>query len=915
MKNKLQRLWKFCASLCASLYTSVVILALFFILVALGTWLQVQHGLWAAQELIFYRWIALIPVGKLYLPLPGLLTVGLLAIINIAGSLFYRFKWNLANSGLIALHFALLLLLISGALGFKDSRHYVLDLGPGEKQNQVFATDLWELGLRVEDDSGATWYLQTLRSELLQKSLDLGPNLSQVKIIDYAPHGALVNESVIPLHQGGEGQEWEPAVIVAYQYLGERDTAFLSPSQPLHLVDFPLQLRLRKKSHTLGFSLSLRQFVRKEYPGTTVAQSYESHLELQQGGQSREIVIKMNQPLRVGDYTIYQDSWRLNPTTQMEHAIFAVVYNPWRTLPYYATLLLGIALLWHILLRRFKIPRRCLPAIVVAILIFIPNIAQAGSMVLAPPELAYVPLISEGRVKPVVAHAQNLLWSFSGKRSTKATQNKPKTDALSWWFNSLMQPASTQDIPVFLIENPELRDALGLQGADRDFYSWEQLNPKILRLDTLASRAFYIAADNQSIFDKEVLRLHQLLHQYLHLIQTHLLFEANFAQNSDFSQNNDLAQNSDLVDQLSFLVPDLDEKTPKNEENLVMEQTFGLWQELYRCWGRENQNSCENSSQNLVQHYQKLMPQWQAALKSEVILWRYAPFKLAAMSFALALILGLFAVKFKAKFLERGALGANIVALILMLFAMVLRFIITQRPPVTNLYETLIFVAICTTAILLYYSFTLGKVAHIYAAGIGSILLLLAQKFGAHGEAMPVLEAVLNSNFWLSTHVITISLGYGLIIVSGVVAHGYLWFYGRESQAKPTFKTVYNLQLYGLFFSFMGTLLGAIWANQSWGRFWGWDPKENGALMIVLWSALLLHALPAGLAKPRIFAVGAILGIFVVLFAWFGVNSLGIGLHSYGFTQGRWWPWALYGAIQLFLIVILWRRSSKAKLS
>jgi hypothetical protein len=86
-------------------------------------------------------------------------------------------------------------------------------------------------------------------------------------------------------------------------------------------------------------------------------------------------------------------------------------------------------------------------------------------------------------------------------------------------------------------------------------------------------------------------------------------------------------------------------------------------------------------------------------------------------------------------------------------------------------------------------------------------------------------------------------------------------------------------------FSFVGTVLGGIWADQSWGRFWGWDPKENGALLIVLWNALVLHARWGGLVRDRGIMNLAVFGNVVTSFSWFGVNMLGIGLHSYGFMD------------------------------
>ena len=91
---------------------------------------------------------------------------------------------------------------------------------------------------------------------------------------------------------------------------------------------------------------------------------------------------------------------------------------------------------------------------------------------------------------------------------------------------------------------------------------------------------------------------------------------------------------------------------------------------------------------------------------------------------------------------------------------------------------------------------------------------------------------------------------------------------------------------FAIFFSFVGTVLGGLWADDSWGRFWGWDPKENGALMIVLWNALVLHARWDKMVGDRGLAVLALGGNIVTAWSWFGVNQLGIGLHSYGFTSG-----------------------------
>lgn len=106
---------------------------------------------------------------------------------------------------------------------------------------------------------------------------------------------------------------------------------------------------------------------------------------------------------------------------------------------------------------------------------------------------------------------------------------------------------------------------------------------------------------------------------------------------------------------------------------------------------------------------------------------------------------------------------------------------------------------------------------------------------------------------------------------------------------------VYRILLVALFFCFLGTMLGGIWADMSWGRFWGWDPKENGALMTLLWCSCTLHARLLHVCSCQGFLVLASLGNIVAAWGWFGVNLMGIGLHSYGFVEGGWFWFSFCG--------------------
>jgi ABC-type transport system involved in cytochrome c biogenesis permease subunit len=257
----------------------------------------------------------------------------------------------------------------------------------------------------------------------------------------------------------------------------------------------------------------------------------------------------------------------------------------------------------------------------------------------------------------------------------------------------------------------------------------------------------------------------------------------------------------------------------------------------------------------------------------------------------------------------------------LLVLGIVLRCIIRSRPPVSTLYETILFItAICVIVAIVIEAINRQRIALVVATFLGACGMFLSMKYelkeaASAGDTMPSLVAVLDTNFWLSTHVTTVTMGYAAGLLASALAH--VWLFGQmlgiRTEDKAGYKSlarmVYGVTCFGLFFAVVGTILGGIWANYSWGRFWGWDPKENGALLIVLWMILTLHARMGGYVRDFGFCVLAVIGGAVVAFSWWGVNLLGVGLHSYGFTSGVWMILAtLYGVEALVVLSALgWR--------
>jgi len=242
--------------------------------------------------------------------------------------------------------------------------------------------------------------------------------------------------------------------------------------------------------------------------------------------------------------------------------------------------------------------------------------------------------------------------------------------------------------------------------------------------------------------------------------------------------------------------------------------------------------------------------------------------------------------------LGRSALWLGIFVLLFQTWALFVRaYLQDWRPPVTNLYSSAVFVGwVCVVLGLILEFFYPYAIASAAASILGFATAFLAHHLAASGDTIEVMQAVLNTNFWLATHVVAVTIGYASTLLAGVlglafVVRGVLTSTLTADMMRGLSTMIYGIVCFATLFSFTGTVLGGIWADQSWGRFWGWDPKENGALIIVVWNALILHARWSGMVKQRGMALLSVVGIDVTMWSWIGTNQLGVGLHAYGFNN------------------------------
>ena len=274
------------------------------------------------------------------------------------------------------------------------------------------------------------------------------------------------------------------------------------------------------------------------------------------------------------------------------------------------------------------------------------------------------------------------------------------------------------------------------------------------------------------------------------------------------------------------------------------------------------------------------------------------PFYLSIQLYLLVFLIVCFSWLQWPEILNKSAFWILVAAFTIHTFGLIARMYIQQRYGVyvTNLYSSAVFVGwgAVLLGVLLEKFFKNGAGAAM-AALVGFCTLIIAHHLAMSGDTLEMMRAVLDSNFWLATHVTVITLGYSAMFFAGALAMVFavlgLFKKGFDKKsAKSISSMVYGIICFGTLFSLVGTILGGIWADQSWGRFWGWDPKENGALMIVIMGAIYLHARWGGICKERGLMALAICGNIVTAWSWFGTNLLGVGLHAYGFTSSgfRW---------------------------
>jgi ABC-type transport system involved in cytochrome c biogenesis permease subunit len=492
-------------------------------------------------------------------------------------------------------------------------------------------------------------------------------------------------------------------------------------------------------------------------------------------------------------------------------------------------------------------------------------------------DFAKLPVVKEGRVKPMGTVAKNSLLITSSRQSFKDS-NGDMQPAIKWLLdtmvsNRLFKQDKALTYEVFRIENDQVQSFFELQHKPLfNRYSIDELSPKFEKFQDQVEVAKRTEAKERPLFDQKILELHSHLGVFLELanLQEPLMVPPS-------------PESKDWKSLAAALVEARDSgHIDPNAESLLT---------MLAAYSKHDVKKFNSELDAYQKRVGELIPNDAGKAETETFFNNFEPFDCCMYLYVVVFILACLAWMGWSAPLNRAAFWLMGLTLVIHTWALYTRIVLSGRPPVTNLYSSAVFIGwgCVGLALLLETLFPYG-IGNAVGAVLGAATMLIAHHIGSSGDTLEMMEAVLDTNFWLATHVTIVTFGYVATFVAGKLGVAFILLGVATPWLKRDLYAILGKMIYGVLcfatlLSFTGTVLGGIWADQSWGRFWGWDPKENGAVLIVIWNALILHARWAGIVKQRGVAVLAVMGNMVTAWSWFGTNQLGVGLHAYGFNN------------------------------
>ena len=526
-----------------------------------------------------------------------------------------------------------------------------------------------------------------------------------------------------------------------------------------------------------------------------------------------------------------------------------------------------------------------------------------ASLLLAGPEIEpfrRIAIQDGGRAKPLDSFARDLAKRIQGARPFGLDRVEGLEPA-EWVLALLAQPEVWRDKPIIKVTHAGLRDAAGLP-AGRDRFSLNELTTHE------GLRKAFEAVQAKSARDEELDPVDRELGELFDTLSTMAGVMSGEALRIVPHPDDPKATWFSLAELTSAQAPQA-------------QRVRTLVTALVAAYRDGDRAGVETAASALARRLAELAPGVYPSdrdLAMEVHYNSLKPYRMAWMLYLTGFLLLLASFPLASRVVTVAGFAGVLSGFALTAYGMLLRILISGRPPVTNMYETIVFVSFGGMLFALVFE-AVYRVRYFAAcaSAVATIALLIADNVPIFDASIAPLVPVLRDNMWLTIHVLTIMLGYAAFTLAMAIGHLNLGLYffapGRAALLSSLSLFLYRALQVGTLFLATGTMLGGVWASYSWGRFWGWDPKETWALIATLGYLAILHARMVGWIKAFGMAVGSLLGYLLVLMAWYGVNFvLGTGLHSYGFGSGGYWYVGSFVAFELLVIVgALLRRHSE----
>ena len=544
---------------------------------------------------------------------------------------------------------------------------------------------------------------------------------------------------------------------------------------------------------------------------------------------------------------------------------------------------------------------------------------------------AELPVQVGGRIKPLDSVARNTLLILSGRQKV-VTDKGVTLSPIEWFIDLTMRPEVADTYPIFKIEFPDDLGLVGLAEQGQRYYSFNELLPFSEELRRLYGE-INPAPELRSPYEKQIadinnglMRYHRVMHSlhpvggaerldrlvdeyqsYLATIQPGMVelrkqqageeFDAALLKRFITFADDYLKLSTTAY--LRVVPPPPPVDLLKDWKNIGLElldvmkddplspyvTSYASLTMAYRSGDAEQFN---REVRELRERFIADFPGDISRVHYERVFNSLQPFYISMQLYVLIFLAVCISWLRWPKELAKAAFWVLVLTFLIHTFGLLSRMYIQGRPPITNLYSSAVFVGWGAVLLGIFIEkFFKNGIGAAMASLVGFCTLIIAHHLAMTGDTLEMMRAVLDSNFWLATHVVIITFGYSAIFLAGALAILFVLlgvFSSRfnKDTARSLSAMVYGIICFGTLFSLVGTILGGIWADQSWGRFWGWDAKENGALMIVIMGAIYLHARWGGICKDRGLMALAIWGNIITAWSWFGTNMLPVGLHSYG---------------------------------